>query len=796
MKADLHCHSMYSKHPSDWFLQRIGAAESYTTLETIHRRMKQRGMNFFALTDHNTMEGSLRLCKKYPETVISGVESTAYFPEDQCKIHILIYGIDSDEFATIQNLRTNIYLLQDYLYRMGIAHAVAHATFSVNKKLTPWHVERLLLLFNTFETQNGSCTKDTNRGLSDLLADLTPQHIETLISKHSLSPQGNTPWEKICIGGSDDHSGLYLGETYTEVEYADSKDGFLEKIRRGQCVPGGRNSDFRSLTFHFYKTAIDFSSQNNTNRTHTFLSHFSSYISEGKTLGLRGKLNLKKIKNTALRNHMAKLFDKKRNASASLEERKTLLYEFLANITDDLLIEIFSSLQSKIKTGDFMGVMRSISSLIPPLFFSAPFFSSMEHHYKDKQILSDLEKNLGMEQKKKKHILWFTDTIFELNGPAESLRKIVRTAHHMEDIDITLIVTADKADKTDDLPPNTLVLPAVYSAKLPQYENISIRIPSLLRTIEKIDTLRADEIVISTPGPLGLLGRMLGRVSAIPVHAVFHTDFSRQADSITKSPALAGAVESYVRWFYSACDTILIPSRTYMRILSERNYPKERFALFHRGIDTKTFSYDSTRRNILDSRYTTEGKFILLYTGRISRDKNIDFLLETYKQAVVKHSKVALFVIGDGPDLSECRKKMSSYESVFFTGRLERKELADFYSAADMFLFPSTTDTFGMSVLEALCSGLPVLCSPEGGPADLVKGVDLCAALELNHGLWVSKICETALLYTSEEYQNYRRGISAKISRERNWEEVIRTYPFAAHDEEEPRIEHILEPSY
>ena len=147
-KVDLHCHSFYSEHPSEWFLQRLGAKESYTEPQLIYDELIAKGMDFVTITDHNRIDGALILKNKYPEKIIIGLESTAYFPEDNCKIHILIYGLDREQFEQIQQLRTNIYELRDSLKEQNLAHAVAHATYSVNGKLTQDHLEKLLLLFD------------------------------------------------------------------------------------------------------------------------------------------------------------------------------------------------------------------------------------------------------------------------------------------------------------------------------------------------------------------------------------------------------------------------------------------------------------------------------------------------------------------------------------------------------------------------------------------------------------------------------------------------------------------------
>ncbi len=108
IKVDLHVHSEYSRHPSEWFLKRIGAQESYTPVETVYQRCKAQGMTYVTLTDHNTIEGAMRLHAAHPEDSFVSVETTAYFPENGCKIHIAIYDITPAQFDRIEQIRTNI----------------------------------------------------------------------------------------------------------------------------------------------------------------------------------------------------------------------------------------------------------------------------------------------------------------------------------------------------------------------------------------------------------------------------------------------------------------------------------------------------------------------------------------------------------------------------------------------------------------------------------------------------------------------------------------------------------------
>ena len=133
-KVDMHVHSKFSNHPSEWFLQKLGTAESYTEPEYIYQKAKERGMNFVTLTDHNTIDGGLILKETHPNDFFISNEATAYFPDERCKIHVLTYNITENQFKEIDKVRENVYEFRDYLKANNIAYSIAHATYAVNKK--------------------------------------------------------------------------------------------------------------------------------------------------------------------------------------------------------------------------------------------------------------------------------------------------------------------------------------------------------------------------------------------------------------------------------------------------------------------------------------------------------------------------------------------------------------------------------------------------------------------------------------------------------------------------------------
>src|SRR5207244_6373069 len=114
----------------------------------------------------------------------------------------------------------------------------------------------------------------------------------------------------------------------------------------------------------------------------------------------------------------------------------------------------------------------------------------------------------------------------------------------------------------------------------------------------------------------------------------------------------------------------------------------------------------------------SNGQVRLLYVGRISREKDLDVLADAYRRLRAEDLPVRLFVVGHGPYAEAFAE---SLPEAFFTGYLTGKELATAYASADIFVFPSTTDTFGNVIIEAQASGVPVVVSDSGGPKELVE---------------------------------------------------------------------------
>lgn len=717
-QVDLHVHSKYSNHPSEWFLQRIGASESYTEPETIYSLARQRGMDFVTITDHNRIKGSLELVEKYPRHCFTGVESTAYFPEDKCKVHILIYGLNREQFSRIQELRQNIYELRDYLMQEDLACIVAHATYAVSDRVTLDHLEKLLLLFNNFEGRNGSRSSLHNDTLTRVLTRLTADDMERLEHKHGIKPWGESPWKKGISGGSDDHAGFFIAKTRT-CATATTPAQFIEQIKRGRLVPVGRQNNFQGLTFAIYKIAFDFSQHKSTTFTESTLSDLTRYLFSEEKLSFKDRLRINRMrsqKNNAICQSIVRLIETSRSLDHDdIDARLDLLYDCLSDISDQYFRSLLESLNTNIEEMDLLRIIAGISSSIPGIFLSVPFFSAFKHMYGDRSLLDALVTSVGHpEPTGAKKILWLTDTYTDLNGVSMTLQTIGRLADE-KNYGIRIMSCLTEEQQTEELPRSSLVIPPQHSFRLPHYEELKINVPSVLRMLKAVYEEDPDEIYVSTPGPVGLLGLLIGRLLGTPVKGIYHTDFTMEAQKILAQPEISSLIEQYSQWFFKQFDTLLVPTTEYMKLLKKRGYRHRHMQLFRRGLRTEHFK----PLPVVKSPQSRGHK--LLYVGRISKDKNLDFMVDAYRQVRQRHSGVSLTVVGVGPYLEELKQSCTDLPDVTFSGKIAYNKLPEVYNQHDLFLFPSTTDTFGMVVLEAQACGLPALVSDIGGPREIVR---------------------------------------------------------------------------
>lgn len=723
-KIDLHLHTAYSERPSEWFLQRLGAKESYSEPEQVYSTAQERGMDFVAVTDHNRIEGALMLKALHPERVIVGVEATTYFPEDGCKIHLLLYDIDERQFTEIQRLRENIYALRDYIVHEDIAYSVAHATYAVNKRLRLAHLEKLILLFDVFEGINGARSYAINQNWMDILTHLTPQHLARLEEKHNIAPIGADSWIKAFTAGSDDHAGLFVGLTYTEVPGRDLPT-VVDNLKRRRTLARGRHNDYKYLALTIYKIALDFTRVKNASLSGDLFYAISNRLFQGRGGTGNDEILIEDLKRSGqIRGgRIAELVvetieEVHRIDPAAIEERFDAIYHHVSDIVDEFFRAMLVSLNRAMTAGDLAGALMNLSGSLTGVFLTLPFLSSLQHMYHDRDLLTELRDVLGLPlTRTEENILWFTDTIHDLNGVAETLRETAWKSFR-SGRPIRLVTAA--TDGAAELPPTTLGLPTFLDLPLPLYETQTLHFPSLLKSVEIVHGAHPTQIYISTPGPIGLLGLLCAKLLKVRCVGVYHTDFARQIHRIEGHDSLTELVERLTRWFYSQMDTIKVSSREYLSLLKARGFDARRLEYFPKQIDAERFRFDPNGRQVIRRRFGLTNETVLLFAGRISNDKGISLLAEIQHTLRRRGHATVMLIAGDGPDLSLFRERTASIPGILFMGRVPREDMPAVYSAADIFVFPSTTDTFGMVVMEAQSCGLPAVVSDTGGPQEII----------------------------------------------------------------------------
>src|SRR5438270_893877 len=739
-RCDLHIHSRFSARSEEWLFRRFDFPDSYSDPRGLHRLLRERGMDFVTITDHDTIEGNLEIAD-LAGTVISE-EVTTYFPQDPCKIHLLGWGISETQHADIVQLRDNIFDLQNYLQRQAIAHSVAHPLYSINGKLEASHLERLLLLFKHFEGINGLRDALLSVLARELLSGLTPEKIEEMANRHNLQPTHAEPWKKIFTGGSDDHGGQYVAGVYTETPKAKTAADFLGHVRDGECEPRGEGGTPLALSHGFYNTVSCFIRDRfteNLGPTAPLLETMFSRFMEGRdptefTLKekatfiahgvMSGKIfELAKPRNVSLWKGLSKYFSQPRvKARLAREmkgvtepERRTFL---MANLVcEQLAFRLFEKFVQQIRTGNLIESMQALSGIAPIIVLLSPYIYAFHSQAPSRRWLREIFSEMTgaippVLQNRKR--AWFTDTLDDVNGVANTIRKM--TAAGMAAGEKLIVVTSRRRLEVDEIPIKNFR--PIGEFELPEYELQRLSFPPVMQILDYVQREQFSEIIISTPGPMGLTALLAAKMLNLQTSGIYHTDIPEYVRILTDDRFLESLAWSYMHWLYGQVDTVFVNSEQYRKCWIDRGFAPEKLKILPRGLDTDLFN-PARRDESFWQDPKAKGKQVrLLYVGRISREKDLDVLAAAYRKVRDAGLPVKLFIVGHGPYSDALAE---SLPDAIFAGYLKGEKLATAYASADIFVFPSTTDTFGNVIIEAQASGLPVIVSDLGGPKELVE---------------------------------------------------------------------------
>ncbi len=253
---------------------------------------------------------------------------------------------------------------------------------------------------------------------------------------------------------------------------------------------------------------------------------------------------------------------------------------------------------------------------------------------------------------------------------------------------------------------------------IPFYKEMKMYVPWWRRYLERVVADGVDVIHLTTPGPIGLVALCVAAQTKLPLVGSFHTDLSAYTRLLSGSDRLGALMREYMRWMYGRCEQVLVPSEATRELLSASKVRSERLRLWTRGVDTELFSPNKRSEQLRAEWRARPDRPALLYVGRISREKGLDLLPLLQDALYARGFNYQLIVAGEGPMQQDLAERC---HDAIFTGPLGRDRVAEVFASADVFVFPSETDTAGNVVLEAQASGIPVIVTDRGGPQENIR---------------------------------------------------------------------------
>jgi glycosyltransferase involved in cell wall biosynthesis len=238
----------------------------------------------------------------------------------------------------------------------------------------------------------------------------------------------------------------------------------------------------------------------------------------------------------------------------------------------------------------------------------------------------------------------------------------------------------------------------------------------------------------ATPFGMGLAGRGCARALGVPLVTSYHTSFNEYA-KFYRLGALSGPGWAYIRWFHNSGARTFVPTYAVMDELRRLGF--QRLALWGRGLDAARFSPAFRSPALRAQMGADDDTVVVAYVGRLAAEKGLDVALGAMRELAPRAAsrtdqqssgrpmsrarpRIVFAVAGDGPYAAHCRQAAPPPPAVHFVGRLEGQALSEFYASADLFIFPSATDTFGNVLLEAMASGLAVIGADVGPTRELL----------------------------------------------------------------------------
>ncbi|MCG8599263.1 MAG: glycosyltransferase family 1 protein [Verrucomicrobiales bacterium] len=355
-------------------------------------------------------------------------------------------------------------------------------------------------------------------------------------------------------------------------------------------------------------------------------------------------------------------------------------------------------------------------------------------------------------------ITFVTDTYSpQANGVATTLERLVKGLREREH-EVDVIRPAVLACDEDGL--------KVPSVGLPGYKDVRFGFPMKLVLQARWFKKRPDVIYVATETPLGASAISAARALGIPAASGFHTNF-QQYMAHYQLPLLEKATMKYLRHVHNRSSCTFVPSRDVIAELEHRGF--ENLELLPKGVDTKLFS-PKKRSHLLRREWGAgESSVVGLYVGRIAAEKNLPLILKTFLEIQKLIPDFRGVFVGDGPKLEELK---ANYPQFIYAGVKRGEELAEHYASADVFVFPSTTETFGNVTMEALASGLAVVAYDYAAARQHIRNGENGFAVPFDSE---EAFLETAIEAAKSDVSELRKNARSSARKVR-WKKVVKRF--------------------
>ena len=695
-RVDMHCHSTASQESRLGVQRAVGLPECATPPEEVYALAKRRGMDFVTITDHDTITGVLEIAER--SDVFVSEELTAHFRGEPQAVHVLCYGITAEDHEWLQAHNHDVELCAAYMYEREIACALAHPYYTVAAPLRARHRRRLAELFDVWEIRNGARAPELNRPAATYVVTR----------------------EGTGIGGSDDHAGVDIGRTFTEAAAARTPAEFLEHMRAGRvraCGAQGSAAKWAHAAIAIAARSLGLDRETAAapapdplrvlDMVRRLLSEAD--VRHGHSGGdlspadarclLAAWLSAVELDHLDARG-LIELMQQDDFTHSGLYRRACRLHERKLRSAVDVAVGAAAGRADPLVAAG--GLFEACIAAIP----YAPASAFLAKEQVKLAAIPYSQHGAGSRSGEAAdgelpRVAIVVDGIGSTHGVTRTIAEIRQRG--VPGFEIEVLGTDPDVDRR---------LSAVADIEVPFYPGLRIGVPSLPAVVQGLADGRFDAVHVCSPGPAGVSGALIGRALGLPLLGSYHTELTAYAGLRSGDERVAGAMALAVGTFYGACDVVLSPSPAADAALAAIGAAPERVLRWDRGVDTSRF--DPALRSARRSETID-----VLYSGRITREKGVELLADAFIAARSREPRLRLLLAGGGPEQERLRERIG--EGANFLGWLEGERLARAYADADVFLFPSATDTFGQVILEAQASGVPVVAVAEGGPLSLVE---------------------------------------------------------------------------